>query len=120
MSNFHGRMLYTTKVDGMKSGGLDVNVGIYGIFKSDASKGHWDYYLISYKITVSGDFKLTNEWHSSCPIETTYETIMRHSKSVSSIDEGRKICDEYKLKWTSGSNDTIQERREEKISEILK
>ncbi len=120
MSNFHGRMLYSVKIDGMKSGGLDVNVGVYGVFKSEAAKGHWDYYLISYKITTTGDIRLTNEWHSSPPMETTYESIMRHSKSVNNIDDGKKICDDYKIKWTSGSNDTLQERREEKISEILK
>jgi len=120
MSNFHGRMLYSIKIDGMKSDGLDVNVGVYGIFKSDSGKGNWKYYLISYVVNSSGDIKLTSEWHGYAPMETTYESIGKYSQVVNSIDDGKKICDDYKMKWVSGSNDTLQERREEKISEIFK
>ncbi len=119
MSNFHGKILYSTKVDGMKSGGSDVNVGVYGIFESSSGTGKWRYYLLSYKVDSNNNLKLTSEWHSY-QLEATYEQIQKYSKTVSSIDEGRKMCDEYKLKWTTGSNDTVQEIREEKLNEILK
>jgi hypothetical protein len=44
--NKHGRILYTTKVDNMKSMGDDVNVGIYGIFTTNNS-GKWKLEILS-------------------------------------------------------------------------
>jgi hypothetical protein len=116
--NNHGKMIYNTKVDGMKSMGDDVSVGVYGIFTSNSGTGKWKYYLLSYKTLSNGDLRLTNEWHLY-PLEATYDTIQKHAKEVQSVEDGRKICDEYKSKWISGSNDTLQHKREEKLNEIL-
>jgi predicted DNA-binding protein YlxM (UPF0122 family) len=52
-------------------------------------------------------------------MEATYDSIKKHSKKVQSIEEGRKMCDDYKCKWISGSNDTLQHKRDEKLNEIL-
>lgn len=119
MNSFHGKMLYSTKVDGMKSGLSDVNVGVYGIFESSNGNGKWKYYLLSYKVDSNNNVKLTSEWHSF-QVDGTHENIEKYSRVVTSVEEGRKMCDEYKLKWTTGSNDTVQEIREEKLNEILK
>jgi hypothetical protein len=117
--NKHGRILYTTKVDNMKSMGDDVNVGIYGIFTTNNSgNGNWKYYLISFK-KMPGVFKLTSEWHSY-QMDVTYDSVEKHAKEISSINDGKKICDDFKMKWTSGSNDTLQHIRDEKLNEILK
>lgn len=117
MSSYHGRMLYTTKVDSMKSVNSEVNVGVYGIFRSDSGSGSWEYYLVSYKLNGS-DIRLTDDWHTYA-MEATYDSIKKHSKKVQSIEEGRKMCDDYKCKWISGSNDTLQHKRDEKLTEIL-
>ena len=116
--NNHGKVLYSVKVDGVKSMGDDVNVGVYGIFTSNSGTGRWKYYLISYKTQSNGNLRLTDEWHSYS-MEATYDTIQKHAKEVQSVDDGRKMCDEYKDKWVSGSNDTLQHKREEKLNEIL-
>lgn len=119
MANYHGKLLYSKKVDGMKSSGNDVNVGVYGIFRSNSGSGTWSYYLISYFTNKTGGINLTDEWHSFTNA-ATYESISKYSKEVKNIEEGKKICDEYALKWTTGSNDTIQEIRNVKLNEILK
>ena len=116
--NNHGKMIYNTKVDGMKSMGDEVSVGVYGIYTSNSGTGKWKYYLISYKTSSNGNMRLTDEWHSYS-MEATYDTIQKHSKEVQSAEDGRKMCDEYKSKWTSGSNDTLQHKRDEKLNEIL-
>ena len=52
-------------------------------------------------------------------MEVTYDAIQKYGKEVQSVEDGRKMCDEYKDKWVSGSNDTLQHKREEKLNEIL-
>jgi hypothetical protein len=80
--------------------------------------GNWKYYLISFK-KMPGVFKLTSEWHSY-QMDVTYDSVEKHAKEISSINDGKKICDDFKMKWTSGSNDTLQHIRDEKLNEILK
>jgi len=117
--NKHGRILYSTKVDNMTSMGDDVNVGVYGVYTtSNSGNGNWKYYLISFKKNGSS-LRLTSEWHSY-PVDATYDTIEKHAKEISSVDDGKKICDEFKMKWITGSNDTLQHIRDEKLNEILK
>ena len=113
--NNHGKILYSIKVDGMSNG---VNVGVYGIFTSNSGSGKWKYYLLSYKTLPNGNLRLTDERHSY-PMEVTYDTIQKYGKEVQSVEDGRKMCDEYKDKWVIGSNDTLQHKREEKLNEIL-
>lgn len=117
--NKHGRILYSTKVDNMTSMGDDVNVGVYGVYTtSNSGTGNWKYYLVSFKKNGSS-FRLTPEWHSYS-VDASYDVIEKHAKEISSVDDGKKICDEFKMKWITGSNDTLQHIRDEKLSEILK
>jgi len=115
--NNHGKLLYNTKVDGMKSMSEDVNVGVYGIYTSGQGTGKWRYYLISYKQQSNG-MRLTDEWHTH-GMEATYDSIQKYAKEIQSLDDGRKACDDYKSKWLSGSNDLLQHKRDEKLNEIL-
>lgn len=116
----HGKLLYSTKVDGMKSGKEDIHVGVYGIFKSEPGKGLWKYYLISFSKDSSGQItQLTPEWmgHYS---EATIQNVAKHAKEIQNVEDGIKDCDEYKAKWVTGSNNTVQQKRDEKLTEILK
>lgn len=118
--NNHGKLLYSTKVDGMKWGKDDIHVGVYGIFRSDPGKGHWRYYLISFGKDATGQItKFTSEWMGYY-CDATMENVSRHAKEISTVEDGIKVCDDYKAKWTSGSNNTTQQKRDEKLQEILK
>jgi intein/homing endonuclease len=116
MASKKGRILFSTKVE--KYDNPELYVGVYGIFKStDSATGNWKYYLISYFLK-NNSIQLRNEWHPYY-MEATYNNIESHSKSVQSVEEGKKICEEYKSKWETGSNDTLQHKRDEKLTEIL-
>ena len=52
-------------------------------------------------------------------MDATLPNIKSHSKEVSSVEDGRKLCDEFKSKWISGSNNTTEYIRDEKLKEIL-
>jgi intein/homing endonuclease len=116
MTSKNGRLLFSTKVE--KYSNPDLNVGVYGIFEStNSATGRWKYYLISYSLK-NNLIQLKSEWRPYY-MEATYNNIESHSKSVQSVEEGKKICEEYKSKWETGSNDTLQHKRDEKLTEIL-
>jgi hypothetical protein len=115
--NEHLKVLYTTKVDGLKAGGNDINVGVCGIYKTDSGTGKWRYYLVSYSSTKGAD-TLTSDWHSH-NMPASLQNIKSCSKEVQSVEDGRKMCDEFKSKWISGSNNTTEYIRDEKLKEIL-
>lgn len=117
--NEHLKTLYTTKVDGMKAGGHDVSVGVCGIYKTDSGTGKWRYYVISYvSIPNKTTLTLTSDWHPY-NMDATLQNIRNNSKEVLSIEDGKKLCDDFKSKWISGSNNTTQYIRDEKLKEIL-
>lgn len=111
-----GKFIYKSKIKEYKSNGLDVELGIYGIF--DTKKVKWNYYIISYNIDPQNNIRLTEDvCGRSCT--ATYDLIEAYGKQVANADEGRKFIEEYKCKWETGSNDTTQEMRDKKIGEIL-
>jgi len=116
----HGKLLYSTKVDGMKSANDCIHVGVYGIFNSTPGNGVWRYYLISFTQDAVGKIKqLTPEWVGDF-FGATIANVIRYSKEIQNLEDGIKACDEYKTKWVTGSNNTVQQKRDEKLTEILK
>jgi hypothetical protein len=115
----NGKILYSTKVDGLSFQSTEIQVGVYGMFKSTPGKGEWSYYLISFINTKNGSFNLTPHWHSFLIIDVTYESIKNNSKQVSCVEDGQKLCDEYKQRWVTGGNNTVQELRDSKLTKIL-
>jgi len=113
-----GRMIYSTKPKGYpKYGGVEIELGIYGIF--DTKKVKWCYYIISYVTDPqSNNMKLTEDICSRSST-ATYDTIEGLGKQVANKEEGVKFIEEYKCKWETGSNETTQEMRDKKIDEIL-
>lgn len=117
----NGKILYSIKVDGLKSGHDDVYVGVYGVFTTTQGSGQWLYYLVSYKNDVSSSLgiRLTPDWHIYS-VTATVDVVESQAKKIDSVEAGKQICDDFKSKWISGSNSPIQQRREEKLNTILK
>jgi hypothetical protein len=111
-----GKFIYKSKIKEYKSNGLDVELGIYGIF--DTKKVKWSYYIISYVTDPQSNMKLTED---ICGRTTSasYDTIEAFGKQVNNKEEGVKFIEEYKCKWETGLNETTQEMRDKKIGEIL-
>ena len=76
--------------------------------------------MISFGKDATGQItKLTSEWMGYY-CDATMENVAKLAKEISTVENGIKVCDEYKIKWTSGSNNTTQQNRDEKLQEILK
>ena len=111
------KFIYKSKIKDYKSNGLDVDLGVYGIF--DTKKVKWSYYIISYTTDPQGNLRLTEDVCARASNNTTYDTVESFGKQVANKEEGVKFIEEYKCKWETGSNETTQEMRDKKIGEIL-
>jgi hypothetical protein len=113
-----GKFLHTEKIKDHKCNSNDVDLSVYGVFET--LKVEWRYYVISYYNKPNNSFMLTTEV-CTCNYnqEATYETITRYGKKFETKEDGIKFIQEYKIKWETGSNNTIQEVREQKLDELL-
>lgn len=107
----HGKVLHTVDIKD-----LNFKLTIYGIF--DTVKVMWDYYVISNHISSKS---LTRDvcTRMSYNMEASIDNISTYGKKISTVEEGQIFCDEFKIKWESGSNNTTQEIRDKKINDVL-
>lgn len=105
-----GRLIYQDKIKDHP------NIGVYGIFNTN--KVSWRYFIISYSSTSNGGLELTGEL-CSYKQTATFDSIERYGKEVNTVDDGKKFIQNYKIKWETGSNNTTEQIREEKLSNIL-
>lgn len=117
MAAHRGKFLFSTKAKDLKSEGLDVELSIYGIF--DTGKVFWKYYAISH-IPNGTSFKLTTDIclcsTMGCP---SFDSISSNGKFFKTKEEGIAYIQEFKDKWEFGSNDTRQEKRDQKLDDVL-
>lgn len=104
--------LFTSTINDYKTpSGKNVEFTVYGIFDTD--KVHWTYYLISH---VGHIMTQDITWPS---LDIDIDSIRRCGKQFKTKEEAISYFKEFKDKWESGSNDTRQENRDKKISDIL-
>ena len=115
----HGKVLYNIDVKGIRNG-KDLTIGVYGIFNTE--KVIWTYFVISWVNNAAGNMILTDDisYLPYSTYEATYESIRKFGKSVQTVQDGEKYCQEFKMKWESGSNNTTAEMRDKKLDELLK
>jgi hypothetical protein len=95
-----------------------VDLSVYGVF--DTLKVEWKYYVISSYNRPNNSFTLTTDVCTcSFNLEATFDNIIKYGKKVETKEDGVKFSQEYKIKWETGSNNTIQEVREQKLDELL-
>lgn len=115
---FNGKFLSKIEVSNyFNSKKLDI--GVYGIFDSKTIK--WEYFVISYQPTASGINLIPVIGSIQFTInEALYSDIIKCGLKVNSIQEGEEFCNNFKMKWETGSNNTTSESRDKKLNEILK
>lgn len=92
---------------------LYCKLAVYGIF--DTQKVHWDYYAVS-----TGTNGRTFSQHiCSTYTEIDESSIRRYGKAFEYKEDAMKYIDDFKTKWETGSNQTVQEKREEKLNDLL-
>jgi hypothetical protein len=92
------------------------NLGVYGIFNT--TKVHWKYYVISYELAPNNSIRLTGELCSYGQL-ASYESIEKNGKEFATKELAKEFIQQYKIKWETGSNNTQQEVRAEKLNNIL-
>ncbi len=100
------KILYTSK---LKDHGSDLS--IYGIFNT--TKVYWEYFVISHNGT-----KLSSEICTYSQDMNT-KTVSEYGLKFKTKEEGIQFILEYKDKWEYATNDTRQEKRDQKIDDIL-
>lgn len=104
--------LFTSTINDYKTpSGKDVEFTVYGIFDTD--KVHWTYHLISHV-----GHSMTQDISQSYA-DISVDSIRRCGKHFKTKEEAISYFKEFKDKWEFGSNDTRQENRDKKISDIL-
>jgi hypothetical protein len=112
-----GKFLYQQKIKDHKTSNIDIDLGIYGIFNT--LKVEWKYYVISYFNKQSGFMITSDVCNCSYSQDATYESISRYGKEFKTKEEGIKFIQDYKIKWETGSNNTTEELRDQKLDELL-
>jgi hypothetical protein len=106
------KMLFTTKVNDFNN----VELGVYGIF--DTEKVEWKYFVVSYTQGSYGSLKMSNEICNTYG-ELDATNVQRCGKEFKTKEEGIQYINEFKIKWETGSNTTIEEKRDQKLKDIL-
>lgn len=110
------RILSVIKPKDLTYSGKDVELLIIGIFET--IKMNWLYYAVS-AIAKGNGYEFSPDMHSNHGMTVNTDNVYHYGKKFASMDEAKAHCNQFKLKWESGSNNTTQEVRDEKIEDIL-
>ena len=96
----------------------DIYLAVIGIFNTE--KVHWTYYYGSF-IDGGSTMYITNDCSKISYSHTvaSVTTINQYCNLIKTQEEGIKWCDDFKMKWDTGSNDLVSEVRDKKLNEIL-
>jgi hypothetical protein len=87
----------------------DLYLAVIGIFNTE--KVHWTYYYGSFTDNTHGVMILTNDCTKS-PYgqnNSSISSIEQCCNLVKTQEEGIKWCEDFKMKWDTGSNDLVSE-----------
>ena len=108
-----GKFLHTEKVvDYPKFMGNEILFSLYGVF--DTTSTLWSYWVISHS-----NGKLTNDLCTSTLNLNVDVYNVKSGKNFKTKEEGIQFIKEFKIKWETGSNDTLSEMRDRKIDNII-
>ncbi len=111
------KWLFSTTLKDCKTAGYDTKLGIVGIFNTD--KVLWKYYVLSYYVNSDNYYKTSGDLCGYNSQDIDLNAVEKYGKEYPSLEEGKVFIEEYKIKWESGSNSTLEEKREKKLSQIL-
>jgi hypothetical protein len=111
------KWLFNTTLKDCKTNGCDTKLGIVGVF--DTEKTHWKYYVVSYYTNSLGDVKTSSDLCGYSGYDLDLNAVQKYGKEYPSLEEGKVFIEEYKTKWETGSNSTLEEKRDKKLSQLL-
>jgi hypothetical protein len=111
------KWLFSTELKDCKTNGCDTKLGIVGIFNTD--KVLWKYYVLSYYVNSDNYYKTSGDLCGYSGYDLDLNMVQKYGKEYTSKEEGIAFIEEYKTKWETGSNSTLEEKRDKKLSQIL-
>lgn len=87
------------------------DLSVYGVFNTTTI--HWEYFVISHNgAKLSGELCLYTQ-------DISVKAVSEYGRKFNNKEEGIQFILEYKDKWEYATNDTRQEKRDQKIDDIL-
>ena len=111
------KWLFNTTLKDCKTNTYDTKVGIVGIF--DTEKILWKYYVVSYYVNSQNNYYTSSDLCHYSGYDLDMGTVEKYGKLFSTKEDGMTFIDEYKTKWETGSNSTLEEKRDKKLSQLL-
>ncbi len=104
--------------DYLRGNNTQVTLRVIGVF--DTSKVHWVYYAVSTTTSVSTNtLNMTDDIGSGNGIiSCNTDCVRAYGVKFADMDSAKKYIDDFKIKWETGSNNTIQEVRDQKLKEL--
>lgn len=95
----------------------DISLRVVGLF--DTIKMLWTYHVVSTgtwggKTQLTGDLYPHNMFSSSY----TVDNVKSYGRKFDTREEADTFVSEFRVKWETASNNTIQEIRDEKLKEL--
>jgi hypothetical protein len=118
----YSRQLHKVKPSGftrtIDSKPFDIYLSVFGIF--DTEKANWTYYYTSC-CDNGGHIYMTNDCSKASTNLYTANVIniSAYAHSCKTPEDGLKWCEDFKMKWDTGSNDLISEVRDKKLDQLL-
>ena len=111
------KILYKVDLKDCQEYGFDVKLATVGVFETD--KVNWKYYVVSYYKNNDNLAKTSTDICGRPGEELTNTSVERYGKEFKTSDECKEFIDTYKIKWETGSNSTLEEKRDKKLSQLL-
>jgi len=100
--------------EGTKS---DISLRIVGLF--DTITMIWTYHVVSTGTWGANRVELTPDLHDRVYSgEYTLNNVKSHGRKFDTQQEAESFVNEFKIKWETASNNTLQEVRDEKLKEL--
>ena len=110
------KWLFNTTLADCKTNGSDTKLGVVGIF--DTEKTHWKYYVVSYYVNSLSNFKTSQDLCGYSGYDLDMQAVQKYGKEYPSLEEGKIFIEEFKTKWETGSNSTLEEKRDKKLNDL--
>ena len=119
------KTLYSVDPKDYLRGNIQVTLRVIGVF--DTNKVHWSYYAVYTTTSVSTNtLNMTDDIGSGKGIiscNTDFVSLLLfypnlYGVKFADMDSAKKYIDDFKIKWETGSNNTIQEVRDQKLKEL--
>ena len=100
------------------TGEYDVSLSVIGLF--DSHKAHWKYYAVSTLKDNMNKLVITNDLNPGISEPANTDSVKKLGKEFPSEEDATKFISEFKIKWETTSNNSLQEIRDQKLKELTK